>query len=68
MRSPRTPASPTCRGYTDYGRVWREFLVQVEDDLPPRATMMVLGDARTNGRNPRADLFAAIAAQAGRTF
>ena len=39
-------------GYTDYGRVWREFLVQVEDDLHPRATVIVLGDARTNGRDP----------------
>ena len=30
--------------------------------------MIVLGDARTNGRDPRADVFAAIAARAGRTF
>ena len=45
-------------GYTDYGRVWREFLEQVEDDLHPRATVIVLGDARTNGRDPRADIFA----------
>jgi uncharacterized protein with von Willebrand factor type A (vWA) domain len=55
-------------GYTDYGRVWEEFLVKVEDDLHPRATVIVLGDARTNGRDPRADLFAAITAKAGRTF
>jgi uncharacterized protein len=55
-------------GYTDYGRVWSEFLVQVEDDLHPRATVIVLGDARTNGRDPRADIFAQIAAKAGRTF
>jgi uncharacterized protein len=55
-------------GYTDYGRVWSEFLVQVEDDLNPRATVIVLGDARTNGRDPRADIFAQIAARAGRTF
>ena len=46
-------------GYTDYGRVWREFLELVEDDLHPRATVIVLGDARTNGRDPRADVFAA---------
>ena len=46
-------------GYTDYGRVWREFLSLVEDDLHPRATVIVLGDARTNGRDPRADVFAA---------
>jgi uncharacterized protein with von Willebrand factor type A (vWA) domain len=55
-------------GYTDYGRVWREFLALVEDDLHPRATVIVLGDARTNGRDPRADIFAHIAERAGRTF
>jgi uncharacterized protein with von Willebrand factor type A (vWA) domain len=55
-------------GYTDYGRVWREFLQLVEDDLHPRATVIVLGDARTNGRDPRADVFAHIAERAGRTF
>ena len=46
-------------GYTDYGRVWSEFLGLVDDDLHPRATVIVLGDARTNGRDPRADVFAA---------
>jgi uncharacterized protein with von Willebrand factor type A (vWA) domain len=55
-------------GYTDYGRVWSEFLTLVEDDLHPRASVIVLGDARTNGRDPRADTFAEIAAHAGRTF
>jgi len=55
-------------GYTDYGRVWEEFAAEVADDLHPRATVIVLGDARTNGRNPRTDLFGQIAAKAGRTF
>ena len=55
-------------GYTDYGRVWSEFLEHVEDDLHPRATVIVLGDARTNGRDPRAEVFAHVAARAGRTF
>jgi len=55
-------------GYTDYGRVWEEFLALIEDDLHPRATVIVLGDARTNGREPRADLFAQVAEKAGRTF
>ena len=55
-------------GYTDYGRVWREFLGQVEDDLHPRATVIVLGDARTNGRDPRPDVFARVESRAGRTF
>ena len=40
----------------------------VEDDLHPRATVIVLGDARTNGRDPRADVFARVAERAGRTF
>jgi uncharacterized protein len=55
-------------GYTDYGRVWMELLESIQDDLHPRATVIVLGDARTNGRDPRADLFGQIAARAGRTF
>ncbi|HLI60399.1 MAG TPA: VWA domain-containing protein [Solirubrobacteraceae bacterium] len=55
-------------GYTDYGRVWTEFLAEIEDELHPRATVIVLGDARTNGRPPREEVFAAICERAGRTF
>src|ERR671936_647625 len=55
-------------GYTDYGRVWLEFLEKVVDDLDPRATVIVLGDARTNGREPHAAAFGAVSQRAGRTF
>jgi uncharacterized protein with von Willebrand factor type A (vWA) domain len=55
-------------GYTDYGRVWLEFLGQISDDLDPRSTVIVLGDARTNGREPHADVFAQISERAGRLF
>jgi len=55
-------------GYTDYGRVWREFLEDVSADLGPRSTVIVLGDARTNGRPPAEDLFAKVADRANRTF
>jgi uncharacterized protein with von Willebrand factor type A (vWA) domain len=55
-------------GYTDYGRVWLEFLEQVTDDLDPRSTVIVLGDARTNGREPHARAFARVSEAAGRTF
>jgi uncharacterized protein len=55
-------------GYTDYGRVWLEFLGQIVDDLDPRSTVIVLGDARTNGREPHAEVFARITERAGRTF
>jgi uncharacterized protein with von Willebrand factor type A (vWA) domain len=55
-------------GYTDYGRVWLEFLGKVIEDLDPRSTVIVLGDARTNGRDPQASAFAAVSERAGRTF
>ncbi len=55
-------------GYTDYGRVWQEFLAVAADDFDPRSTVIVLGDARTNGREPHAELFARISERAGRTF
>jgi len=55
-------------GYTDYGRVWLEFLELISDDLDPRSTVIVLGDARTNGREPHAEVFARVTERAGRTF
>ena len=55
-------------GYTDYGRVWLEFLAEVVDDLDPRSTVIVLGDARTNGREPHPQAFAQVSERAGRTF
>jgi uncharacterized protein with von Willebrand factor type A (vWA) domain len=55
-------------GYTDYGRVWLEFLDNVVDDLDPRSSVIVLGDARTNGREPHAQIFGTISQRAGRTF
>jgi uncharacterized protein with von Willebrand factor type A (vWA) domain len=55
-------------GYTDYGRVWLEFLGQISDELDPRSTVIVLGDARTNGREPHADVFAQVSERAGRLF
>jgi uncharacterized protein with von Willebrand factor type A (vWA) domain len=55
-------------GYTDYGRVWLELLAEISDDLDPRSTVIVLGDARTNGREPHADVFAQVSERAGRLF
>ena len=55
-------------GYTDYGRVWLEFGEVITEDLGPRSTVIVLGDARTNGREPHASTFGTIADRAGRTF
>ena len=55
-------------GYTDYGRVWLEFGELISDELHPRSTIIVLGDARTNGREPHAQVLAQVAERAGRTF
>ena len=55
-------------GYTDYGRVWLEFLDEISSDLDPRSTVIVLGDARTNGRDPHAAAFGRLCDRAGRTF
>jgi uncharacterized protein with von Willebrand factor type A (vWA) domain len=55
-------------GYTDYGRVWLEFLGEISADLDPRSTVIVLGDARTNGRDPHAAAFGRLCDRAGRTF
>lgn len=55
-------------GYTDYGRVWLEFLEEISSDLDPRSTVIVLGDARTNGRDPHAAAFGRLTDRAGRTF
>jgi uncharacterized protein len=55
-------------GYTDYGRVWLEFITEISDDLDPRSTVIVLGDARTNGREPHAEVFAQVSERAGRLF
>jgi uncharacterized protein with von Willebrand factor type A (vWA) domain len=55
-------------GYTDYGRVWLEFLTEISEDLDPRSTVIVLGDARTNGREPHAEVFGRISERAGRLF
>lgn len=55
-------------GYTDYGRVWLEFLAEIAGDLGPSSTVIILGDARTNGREPHAEIFARISEHAGRLF
>src|SRR5262249_60978749 len=41
-------------GYTDYGRVWLEFYEEIAEELGARSTPIVLGEARTKGREPHA--------------
>ena len=42
-------------GRTDYGRAFREFQERHADALGPRASLLVLGDARSNYTDPRLD-------------
>lgn len=55
-------------GYTDYGRVMRQLAVDLEGVVDRGTTLLVLGDARTNGRDPGLDAFASLASRARRTL
>lgn len=55
-------------GYTDYGRVFTQLAAEADALLDRRTTLLVLGDARSNGRDPGLAAFAALTARAGRTL
>ncbi len=55
-------------GYTDYGRVFKQLALDLEDVVDRRTTLIILGDARTNGRDPGLNAFASLASRAGRTL
>ncbi|HEY3608385.1 MAG TPA: VWA domain-containing protein, partial [Pseudonocardiaceae bacterium] len=39
-------------GHSDYGRALREFATRCADAIGPRTSVLILGDARTNGGDP----------------
>jgi uncharacterized protein with von Willebrand factor type A (vWA) domain len=39
-------------GHSDYGRALREFATRYADAIGPRTSVLILGDARTNGGDP----------------
>lgn len=53
-------------GRSDYGHVLESFQERFAAGLSPRSTVLILGDARSNYHEPRADSLAGIAARAGR--
>ncbi|MEH3054170.1 MAG: VWA domain-containing protein [Patulibacter minatonensis] len=55
-------------GYTDYGRVFKQLALELDDVIDRRTTFLVLGDARTNGRDPGIEAFASLTSRAGRTI
>lgn len=53
-------------GSTDYGQAWVDLHDRHWDTIDRRTTVIVLGDGRGNGADPRLDLFAELAGRAKR--
>ncbi len=51
-------------GSSDYGSALRDFAEEHLDAVGPRSTVLVLGDARTNGTDPRTDALREIVSRA----
>jgi uncharacterized protein with von Willebrand factor type A (vWA) domain len=50
-------------GHSDYGRVLRTFAAQRDGTLSTRTTLVIIGDARARGGEPRADALATLKAR-----
>lgn len=51
-------------GHSDYGNAFGSFVQSYLDELSPRSTVVVIGDARTNYHDPNVAAFAEIASTA----
>lgn len=55
-------------GRSDYGGSFRQFLENFGSDVGPKTTLLVLGDARTNYRDPRAGALKQLSKRARHTY
>jgi len=55
-------------GHSDYGSALEQFRERFGSDVGPKATLLVLGDARTNYRDPRPDALKEIHERAHHTY
>jgi uncharacterized protein len=55
-------------GHSDYGAVFQRFTERHSDVLSPRTTLLVAGDARSNGRDPGTGTLDAIRQQVRRLY
>ncbi len=55
-------------GSTDYGRAFEDFEALAMDDIDHRTTVLILGDARSNYGDPRADILKLVHARARRVI
>jgi uncharacterized protein with von Willebrand factor type A (vWA) domain len=53
-------------GSTDYGQAWQDLQDRHWHTIDRRTTVLVLGDGRSNGGDPRLDIFADLAQRAKR--
>lgn len=53
-------------GSTDYGQAWQDLHDRHWDAIDRRTTVIVLGDGRSNGSDPRLDLFTELVGRAKR--
>jgi uncharacterized protein with von Willebrand factor type A (vWA) domain len=56
------------KGTTDYGRALLDFRELAHDKLNSRSTVVILGDARSNFFDPRADVLKEIANRSKQVF
>ncbi|WP_018177745.1 vWA domain-containing protein [Jongsikchunia kroppenstedtii] len=64
----RESAVLTRDGHSDYGHVLRGFVDNYADSLTHRGALLILGDARTNFRDPRADVLATLVDKARHAY
>lgn len=55
-------------GASDYGEALEDFARLALDDIDHRTTVLILGDARTNNRNPRVDILRKVQDRARRVI
>ncbi|MFB9322257.1 vWA domain-containing protein [Cryptosporangium minutisporangium] len=55
-------------GHSNYGRALRDFVTDSLDAVGPRTSVLVLGDARTNGGDPNLPALRQIVDRARRTY
>lgn len=55
-------------GATDYGQAFMDFERLAGRDIDHRTTLLILGDARSNGGNPRGDILKKLHARARRVI
>ena len=58
----------TWGGSSDYGEALTDFAALALDDIDHRTTVLVLGDARNNGRDPRLDILRKVQDRASRVI